>query len=367
MKIDSFSIENFKSLRDVNLELENLTLLTGINSSGKSSFIQALLLFKQNWASFPMAKFDIKPLSINGDLVKLGNKQDLLFQEAYDEDIKLTLKNDSSDVYIEFNTSNLKYTTNYNIASFLKYKFNLTDNFQYIQTNRVEPEIFYPFSEEIINEHNIGTRGEYTAHYLAENRHQSLRITELKHPLSTTNHLLENVSCWLSEISKGIEVSSKIYTELQRVNLTYKYVYKDTTTNDYSPLNVGFGLTFVLPIIVAILKAKPDDLIIIENPESHLHASGQSKIAELCSIASQNGVQLIIETHSDHFLNSLRVSVKEKVIEAKNIKVYYFRKEINELESKVDNITIDEYGNIDSYPKGFFDEWDINLDKLLGL
>ena len=48
MKIDSVKIKNFKSLKDVDIELNNLTLITGINSSGKSSFVQSLLFFKQN-------------------------------------------------------------------------------------------------------------------------------------------------------------------------------------------------------------------------------------------------------------------------------------------------------------------------------
>lgn len=52
------------------------------------------------------------------------------------------------------------------------------------------------------------------------------------------------------------------------MSLSYKYTYGENTTHEYSPFNVGFGITYVLPIIVAILKSKPDDLLIIENPES---------------------------------------------------------------------------------------------------
>jgi len=114
-----------------------------------------------------------------------------------------------------------------------------------------------------------------------------------------------------------------------------------------------------------LLKAKPNDLVIIENPESHLHPAGQSKVAELCAIASANGVQIIVETHSDHFLNGIRVATKKGLLTPKQSKVYYFRKEKDELETKIDEINIDKKGGIDSYPKGFFDQFDEDLDKLI--
>jgi predicted ATPase len=197
------------------------------------------------------------------------------------------------------------------------------------------------------------------------NRHQSLKINKLIHPSSKTNQLLENVSLWLGEISNGIDISAKVYNELQQVNLTYNYIYGDNKSNEFTPLNVGFGITYVLPIIVAVLKSKPDDLLIIENPESHLHPAGQSKIAELCAIASSQGVQIIIETHSDHFLNGIRVATKKEILKPESSQIYYFRKEKNELETKIDKLNIDKNGKIDEWPIGFFDEWDNKLDELL--
>ena len=113
------------------------------------------------------------------------------------------------------------------------------------------------------------------------------------------------------------------------------------------------------------MKSKPDDLLIIENPESHLHPAGQSKIAELCAIASSQGVQIIIETHSDHFLNGIRVATKKEILKPESSQIYYFRKEKNELETKIDKLNIDKNGKIDEWPIGFFDEWDNKLDELL--
>jgi hypothetical protein len=95
----------------------------------------------------------------------------------------------------------------------------------------------------------------------------------------------------------------------------------------------GFGLTYVLPVIVLILKAKPGDFIIVENPESHLHPAGQAKIAEMYAIAANNGVQIIVETHSDHFLNGVRVATKNKVIAPDKSQIYFFEKQKDSLDT----------------------------------
>lgn len=364
MKIDNVKIQNFKSLKNVDIELSNITLLTGVNSCGKSSFIQTLLLLKQNENRINMAKNPI--VNIKGDYLDLGNKRDILFQEAFDENISIEVSSKESTGSFVFNNQDLKMITDFPLLG-SEESFNLfNDDFQYISTDRIAPSITYGLSDENLEKNLIGISGEYTAHYLAVNRHKKIDILDFRHLQSQTEYLLENVSLWLGDISNGIEVKAKVYEELQNVNLTYSYTYGETTTNDFSPLNIGFGVTYVLPIIVAVLKAKPGDLLIIENPESHLHPAGQSKIAELCAIAAANGVQIIVETHSDHFLNGLRVATKKKYITPNQSQIYYFRKETNALETIVDSLMIDENGRINQeWPKGFFDEWDNRLDELL--
>jgi predicted ATPase len=363
MKIDKVEIKNFKSLRDIEIDLSNLTLITGRNSGGKSSFIQSLLLLKQNEDNFYTRLK--KPLIHNGDYIELGNKEDILFQDASEEEIIITIFASNIQTSLRFNNKDLKINLESTDANIFDV-YNLFDEaFQYITTDRAIPSITYKLSDKDIEQNQIGFKGEYTAHYLAENRRKNLKIEALKHPNSITNQLLENVSLWLSEISDGIEISARVYSELQQVNLTYKYNYGNNTTNQYSPLNVGFGITYVLPIIVAILKAKEGDLLILENPESHLHPAAQSKIAELCSLASANGVQIIVETHSDHFLNGIRVATKKEILQPEDSQIYFFRKDKDELETKIDKLNIDNEGKIDKWPKGFFDEWDNQLDELL--
>jgi len=366
MKIEKVQIKNFKSMRDIAIELRGLTIITGVNSSGKSSFIQALLLLKQNEDRFFSHRGN-KLANINDKYVRLGNKKDILYEGAFKENIEISIFGNELSHSLIFNHETLHIEFTKILPEEIEKTFNIFYNdFQYITTDRIAPNISYKLSDEHISQNIIGTRGEYAAHYLAQNPHKKLDIKALQHPQAITNHILENVSLWLGEISSGITVNAKLYNELQEVNLTYSYVYGKNKTNDYSPLNVGFGLTYVLPIIVAILKAKPGDLLIIENPESHLHPAGQSKIAKLCALAVANGVQIIVESHSDHFLNAIRVATKQNILKPENSIIYYFSKISDLMETKVEELLIDENGNInENWPEGFFDEYRNLLDELL--
>lgn len=367
MKIDRVEIKNFKALKHIDIELGNLTLLTGKNSAGKSSFIQALLLLKQNQFNLEQLLFykesqERKKLffDFDGKYTQLLGFNYILFQDPDLNKILVNLYSTTSslEIFLE------EKSTGLSLSKGKPLQFNLfNSNTQYIMTNRITPKMGYPLSSTIDN-NLIGHEGEYTAHYLFENKNKKLNIEKLKHINAITNQLLENTSLWLGEISSGIDISTKI--NLNQVNLIYQYIYGKKRTNEYTPLNIGFGITYVLPVIVSILKSEPGDLVIIENPESHLHPAGQSKIAELCSIAAEAGVQIIIETHSDHFLNGLRVATKNGQIKPESSKIYYFRKDHDKLETEINELSIDSQGSInEDWPDGFFDEYRKRLDELL--
>lgn len=403
-KINKVTIKNFKILKNIeNLELSNLNLITGINSSGKSTFIQSLLLLKENknlimqlltnkllFKNFNKQQSNNKMLeesnnifeyiekniennkkqtiSFEGEYIDLGDKIDIFNQDVYEEDICINIETNVEDIGVletKIEYKNGYMDVNYKLP-FLDLINLFSDDFQYINTNRIQPSRIYNLSQKHIKKGLLGINGEFTAHYLDEHRHSKLKISALKHSNSKTDMLLENVSCWLSEISEGIEVVPQRHQDIHQASLSYKYTYGDNITNELNPLNVGYGLTYILPVIVAILKSKPNDLLIIENPESHLHPRGQSKVARLCALASSYGVQLIIESHSDHFLNGIRVSTKNQLISPDMIKIYYFEKEVDTMSSKIHSLSLDKNGKINEiWPKGFFDEYDILLDELI--
>ncbi|RXJ98935.1 hypothetical protein CRV02_12855 [Arcobacter sp. CECT 8989] len=394
-KIKSVNIKNLKILKDVFIELGSLTLITGVNSSGKSTFIQALLLLKQNQDSLQkkttnmmlektlgnneskeleehikdiLKKEQDKPINLNGEYLLLGERKDVFNQTTYDEDIEIELFIEDLGKYkISCKNKDLIVNLETDAKIPIESIINLfAEDFQYVNTDRIQPNTTYSLSEQIVRKNLIGLKGEYTAHYLDENRHKKLSIVDLKHKNAKTDFLLENVSLWLSEISNGIEVLAKKYPDIQKAGLSYKYTFGADVTNEYTPMNVGFGITYVLPIIVSILKSSRNDLLIIENPESHLHPAGQSKIAELCSLASTNGVQIIIESHSEHFLNGLRVATKKDILKSDDVKIYYFEKKDEKMCSEIYPLSIDNNGNInETWPDGFFDEYRKKLDELI--
>ncbi|CAC9612985.1 hypothetical protein [uncultured Gammaproteobacteria bacterium] len=365
MKLDKIKVKNFKSLKEVDLNLSNLTLISGVNSSGKSSLIQIFLLMQDN-INFYYQPIN-KPYTFTSEL---GDKKSLLHQNSLGEDIvfEFGYNNTFSGIKLDFKFKAESFYdrdegNNDNLIDFFE------DSFYYLNTDRIAPDLTFPYSETAIENNSIGTKGEFTAHYLAEKSKDILNILALKHKDSKTQNLLENTEKWLNEISDNVKISANADVATQSAKLTYQYYYADDknlfTTSEQNPLNVGFGLTYVLPVIVAILKSKPGDFLIIENPESHLHPKGQSKIAQLCAIAAHNGVQIIVETHSDHFLNGLRVATKNKIINKNESQIYFFRKEKDGLDTIAHPINIDENGRLSDYPKDFFDEWDTQLDKLL--
>lgn len=371
---NEIKIKNFKSLKELDVNFKNLTLFTGINSSGKFSTLQALLLLKQNFQIYgsmiktfelPMEtlKNIFQKLSINGEYLDLGLGKNILYDKAEDDILELNLKLNDGQVNFKSNIRESKDEESINCE--MSYSDNIEElflqsNFTYLSADRIVPQSSYKYSKENVLRRNLGKNGEYTIHFLAENKNSSIPLKELQHPEANSNQLLENVDYWLSKISKGIKVIPSVNINFQQSTLQYSY-----GGSERLPQNIGFGVTYVLPIIVAILKAKKGDIIIIENPESHLHPSGQVEIARLCAKASEAGVQIIVETHSDHFLNGVRVAIKERILNNNNALVYYFSRNEEEEKTEVQKIEIDENGKIDEWPKGFFDEWDIQLEKLL--
>jgi len=366
--LETLSVKNFKSLKDELFHLNNLTIFSGLNCMGKSSVIQSLLLLRQ---SFEKNMLPDKGLSLVGDYVKIGNGSDILSIDAEDEHVEYDVTWSDSSLALTFKykpESNLQALERKSVDGDCYGESLFTSSFQYLSAERISPKSSFDVSDYDVNDLNsLGITGEYTAHFIAEKGLGSLPILALQHPLATSETLISSINAWMSEITPGTRVVAKVIPEINQASLHYQFTTSDHLTKIFRPENTGFGLTFVLPVVTAILNAKPGDLILIENPEAHLHPAGQSAVARLIALAAENGVQVLIETHSDHFLNGIRTSVKNCNISSGNVSLYYFSRDIDAPEHSVqiDEPRIDKTGKIDHWPAGFFDEWDKNLDELL--
>jgi predicted ATPase len=366
-------VENFKVLRKADFILSNLTLLAGLNSMGKSTLIQSLLLIRQSYEQNP----DISQgLMLNSArYINLGLGKDILSNDAENEIFKFYLKWDDNVYFnLEFgykSASNVQpinppFPSCNDDDIFDKALF--SNRFQYLSAERLSPRSTFPVDPFEINTRNsLGQLGQYTVHFIAANQQKPLANKLLFHPKAKADTLLSNIDAWMSEITPGVRITAKVIEEVNQASLHFEFETKHGYTEKFRPENVGFGLTYVLPVVTAVLASEPGDLLLIENPEAHLHPQGQSVIGRLIAVAAQSGVQIITETHSDHFLNGIRVAVKNKIIDKENISIYYLQRNKNNPEYVIETKQpfIDENGRLDEWPEGFFDEWDKQIDELL--
>ena len=136
----------------------------------------------------------------------------------------------------------------------------------------------------------------------------------------------------------------------------------DVPSRSYRATNVGFGISYTLPVLAALLSPS-GTLCLIENPEAHLHPRGQTKLGELAVRAGLSGVQVIVETHSDHFIDGVRIAVRDRLIEPSSIAIHYFER--RGITAAVSSPQLDTEGRLSSWPEGFFDQHEKNLAKLL--
>jgi predicted ATPase len=153
--------------------------------------------------------------------------------------------------------------------------------------------------------------------------------------------------------------------DLMTFNVTYILGHQ-VASSEYRPTNVGFGITYALPIVVSVLSARPGSLVLIENPEAHLHPRGQVKMGELLSQASAAGIQIILETHSDHVLNGIRLAVHGQKVDPANVALYHSKWRPAGKSPSLTLLNIDRNGRLSDWPEGFFDETERSLDRLLG-
>ncbi|MBW4622263.1 MAG: DUF3696 domain-containing protein [Cyanosarcina radialis HA8281-LM2] len=375
--ITSLRLINFKPFENQLLEFRPLTLLSGLNSSGKSSILQSLSLLRQSYQQDLLSKTG---LALNGNLVNIGTAQDALFEDAKEDLIGFDIvwENGIKGIW------RFKYDQELDVLNLNSepvdpkvYVSSLFSNkFHYLQAERIGSRTSYNMSEfSVIQMKEIGTKGEYTAHFLSLNEYKNIPNSKLSHPNVKTSKqafsdpetksydLIDQVEAWMGEISPGTRFKVAPKPEVDLVSMQYSY----GDSKPYRATNVGFGISYTLPIIVAVLSSEPDTLILLENPEAHLHPKGQSKIGELLALAASCGVQIVVETHSDHVLNGIRLAVHDGKIKPEDVGLYYFQRVEKEeqLVTEVISPHINRHGRIDRWPDGFFDEWDKNLEALL--
>jgi len=391
--INELLLENFKLFgKETRFSgLKSINLLTGVNGRGKSSALQPLLLYKQTL----LRSRSSRQVFLSGSFVDLGNASDVKhvdasvtkpirigFQEKEDYYIyTLGIGNDNNQALdiqkfesmgrMQLSVDVDDTTIFHDLVPEIDNNSKLALPFQdvvYISAERIGPKMsFAPSSDEWIDK-----RGEHTIQMLYEHQYDKvdesiidgmndvfLDIDE-DELTPTVNDVL---NFWMTKMF-GPSAATVSYIEAANLYALAISTEQKGGKAMFKPTNVGFGYSYALPILIAGLTARKGTILVVENPEAHLHPSAQSMITKFLCIVANCGVQVFVETHSEHILNALRVMVVQKNVKPQDINVMYFD---SGLDNYFESITIEENGKLDHWPVNFFDQAEKDLNVLLGI
>ena len=369
--IKEISLRNFKTFDDEVFNIAPLTLVMGINGMGKSSILQSLLLLKQNYANESFYR-EKKIARLEGDFVSLENSQSLCYTWAESRNVEISIESDDSrflwkmdateddvvDLPCSFEGDETKITQIFG------------DGFMFLSADRLLPKKEYSIISSRTHNTKLGVNGELTPGYLykALNMNEEIAIPEMvcQYAEAIDRQLVNNVNAWMSWVMSMPMSTATEPIDSQRVRMLYSI--GGVEGERYSPLQVGFGLTYTLPIIVALLVAKPNDVLLVENPEAHIHPSAQVKLGQMMAQAVSLGVQVIVETHSDHIINGVRLARKDEILKSDtDVNLIFVQRKVykGELLSYVNDVAIKDDGKFSEPLPDMFNTWKDTLVKLL--
>jgi predicted ATPase len=389
--INHLSIRNFKCFEALSLPLAPLTLLTGFNAAGKSTALQTLLLLAQATRQGGRSRL----LPLNGELTSLGSPGDVVREGGIPE-VMLGVRN--SDIQIDWKMApedrqsghtltvkqidwkigsnplvSIPIDRETKLSHLLpqdppELALNLLKNLKettFISAVRAGAEDVFP-SVEIPEPvwGDVGVQGEYAAWWfekLLDEEIDSLR----RHPRDSAPNLRRQFNAWAGELFPGAQANALRLGSTRLVQLELRNHDADKWRR---PANIGYGLSYAFPILVAGLIARPGQTIIIDSPEAHLHPMGQSKIGAFLAMIAASGVQIILETHSDHVLSGIRLAIKQGTLTPAQAAIHFFNPRPRSASEPAHVVSpqIDKDGNFSEWPEGFFDQAEKDLAKLAG-
>jgi predicted ATPase len=377
--IDRITMTNFKCFEALDLELAPLTMLTGFNAGGKSTATQTLLLLEQTLRG----PRNSPCLTLNGPVVSLGTPADVLNTNGRSKQMSLGASSgeDEARWYFEVPDGDRRLLQiAYAEVSGAKLKLPAEDLdgirprrgmansvvsqlecLIYLSAGRqVDTEVFPSSVGAGLPTGDVGTIGQLAAWWLHEMGDQG-SVSARQHPVAVGQSTIrQQVNAWISDLFPGAEANT---VPVQQTNLMRLQLRSGITNDWVRPANIGYGLSYAFPIIVAGLCADNGRTVILDSPEAHLHPRAQSRIGRFLAQMSSSGVQMLVETHSDHVLNGVRIAVRDGLILPDQIAVYFFT---GNPDARVIRLSIDKHGTINELPDGFFDQAERDLGNLAG-
>lgn len=381
--IKTLDISNFKSHLSTHVRFGPLTVFTGVNGSGKTAVVQSLLLLRQSYVNNRL----MAGLDLNRPLCTIGTGHDALHRHASEGVISFGIttvggetlhfaydaENGLSDSFL----SRCAGQDDYPASESLNEHPLFNNGFQYVGASRWGGRSLFPKDTFAVEQqHQISQQegqGELVAHFL--NKYGRDDVPDYCEGLSDDKSLLAQTIYWERKISPNVTLQTQAAgNNSDSFVISYGYAPADADMRAIDGLraeNIGFGISYALPVIVALLAAPIGGMVIIENPEAHLHPAGQAEMARLIARVAANGVQVIIETHSDHIITGLQLACKANEkdstqgISPDNL-VINFLNMGPRLCSVVSEVAMGEHGVFETAPAGFFDQAETDFRMLYG-
>lgn len=392
-RLKAMGVEGFKSLRDpVIVEFGGLTLLAGANSSGKSSFMQPLLLLKQTFE----APYDPGGLLLDGPNVSFTKVREALWKRAKEFTVTLRTEGNLSgkltfcpdEAGISLITTECVWGYDENRQLSLRRGMDDAEIAQALQkierigVRPVRPQltqyraflvagpIWDPKSPwaQIVDI----VRALIHVPALRGNPQRTYRYTTTTgyFPGLFTDYVAGVIAQWQEERVKELE---GLWSDLQLLGLTWKIEARRISATDVelrvgrlpksrkggardivNIADVGFGISQVLPVVVALRAAHPRQMVYIEQPEIHLHPNAQVRLADLLVQAVQRGVQVVVETHSELILLGIQKAIAEGSLKPEAVKLHWFERN-EEGVTRIHTAELDEEGTFGDWPVDFSD------------
>lgn len=408
--IRSIKVKGFKSfLKESKIDIKPLTILAGSNSSGKSSIFQPILLMKQTLDEI----YDPGALQLNGPNVKFSNTSQLISKGSEKEEFYVEIEN-SNEVQIgvtynkpdrdkagfeiaqmtyKDNDVNLEISLNSNVEDIEKLSSVFPGPFKEIFESKefkskiIRDRCFLDFAvfessrnttvfrrslvgyfETCIREilHLPGLRGNPERNYpvtAVDFQKSNFPGTFEKYVASIIAHwkytknekILGRLIKYLKQLGLANNIVAKYINDTEISLHVSRYNFSDEADDIVSIADVGLGLSQTLPILVALLVAKKNQIVYIEQPEIHLHPRAQYELAGIFAEAIRNGVKLIIETHSSIFIRAIQTLVVTERIDHDDVKLHWFLREKKSGFSYINSADLDENGSFGEWPEDFDD------------
>lgn len=360
--ISSLEITGFKRFTACTLDFAPLTVLTGTNGAGKTSVIHALLLARE--ASLAGAT----TVRLNGPFgLELGRAQDVLNTEIEASEISVVVKLQAGNevrCVLDARDETLLYLPVTpplrDVAGALG---GSNRAFTYLCAERLGPRDVLGASAQPTDDLSVGVRGEYCAQVLALRGMNEKVAPGRRHPDRQDDvdaFLKYQVETWLSDIVRPVLIRSEEFPNTSMTALRFQAPGGDWVR---AP-NMGFGVSYALPIVLAGLFATDGGLLIVENPEAHLHPAGQSRVGAFLAMLAATGVQVLVETHSDHVLNGIRRAIGEQSVLDADSAVVHFFDQGTATEPAISTLRFTKAGGLNQWPRRFFDQYQIDVAAL---